>query len=516
MQTKLKSCIGLFLAFSLLFPVFGMAPNAVAEHSVTATTSASVKQGSSANCYVEIDSTESLAALDVTVHFDPNKVRISNVYNSVSCTLYDSVKNADSIQFSYLFDGKGAATKTRLFYFSYQVLSGAEIGDAYFDITIGEAYDSALGDVPVSGSRCKFTIAETVSTKTCSVSTQSSVSTSIGKEFTLHYQFSTYQIASGSVQISYDPDLFEIVDVKSGAFLSNKISDINPDLEGNLYLSFAATEYGTKRDLLSITFKTIQNKSETSKITFKANELCDLDLNPISCSDFVTTANVSFDKAYLGNAPKMGVSAKYNELEKKVMATISLDENSRLGAGDFAIQFNPKLLSYSSYQKEFNPDFFYVNEKESSDGVFKFSIISMEDIVFETPVITLIFDVIPSCEGKNTVIDLSGSMLADSLTNPIAFNFIDSELFLPSNHTYTNSHDPDCNECGYVRFTLGDADGDGVLSDWDGIAMARYLAGWDVEIPNPELLDLDGDGEITDWDGVLLDRTLAGWDIKIG
>lgn len=63
---------------------------------------------------------------------------------------------------------------------------------------------------------------------------------------------------------------------------------------------------------------------------------------------------------------------------------------------------------------------------------------------------------------------------------------------------------------------LGDIDGDGSISDWDGIVLARYLAGWDVEIPNPEALDLDSDGEITDWDGVLLDRILAGWDIKIG
>ena len=62
----------------------------------------------------------------------------------------------------------------------------------------------------------------------------------------------------------------------------------------------------------------------------------------------------------------------------------------------------------------------------------------------------------------------------------------------------------------------GDVDADGEITDWDGVILARYLAGWDVEISALEALDIDGDGEITDWDGVMLDRYLAGWNIQIG
>ena len=64
-------------------------------------------------------------------------------------------------------------------------------------------------------------------------------------------------------------------------------------------------------------------------------------------------------------------------------------------------------------------------------------------------------------------------------------------------------------------FARGDLDGDEEITDWDGVLLARYLAGWNVDISNVDALDIDGDGEITDWDGVLLDRYLAGWDIKI-
>ena len=66
------------------------------------------------------------------------------------------------------------------------------------------------------------------------------------------------------------------------------------------------------------------------------------------------------------------------------------------------------------------------------------------------------------------------------------------------------------------EYVPGDLDGDSELSDWDGVLLARYLAGWNVEIPTLDALDIDGDGEITDWDGVVLDRYLAGWNISIG
>lgn len=61
----------------------------------------------------------------------------------------------------------------------------------------------------------------------------------------------------------------------------------------------------------------------------------------------------------------------------------------------------------------------------------------------------------------------------------------------------------------------GDLDGDGEVTDWDGILLNRYLAGWSVSI-RTAAADVDGDGEVTDWDGILLDRYLAGWQVKLG
>ncbi len=61
---------------------------------------------------------------------------------------------------------------------------------------------------------------------------------------------------------------------------------------------------------------------------------------------------------------------------------------------------------------------------------------------------------------------------------------------------------------------VGDLDNDGEITDWDGVLLARYLAGWTVEAPDLSILDIDGDGEITDWDSVIFDRMLAGWSVN--
>lgn len=433
---KLKPFISLVCSVALLFSILCVPVAAVDGNSVTATTSTSIKQGGSGVCYVYIDSTESLAALDVAVHFDPTKIKINSVYNSVSCTLYDNVKNTDNVQFSYIFDGKGSASKTRLFYFNYQVLSNAEVGDTYFDVSIGEAYDSSLNDVTVSGSRTRLEITETVTTKSCTVSGSSSVSTSIEEEFSLNYRFSTYQIASGSVVITYDPQLFEVVEVTNGTFLGEKISDINTDLSGAIYLSFVGTKYITKYDILTIKFKTLKNTDETSEITFNATELYDLDLNAISCEEYKTTATVRFDDSYVGDAPKMTVSAEYDQSTDKVLATITLEENSVLGAGDFTLAFDPTMLKFVSYEKKFSPTFFNINDKEIADGLFKFSIISLEDIVTAENVIRVAFDVVDGCGERTAALSLHGNVTTDSLTNAILLNYIDGQVDLPQKHTY--------------------------------------------------------------------------------
>ena len=134
---------------------------------------------------------------------------------------------------------------------------------------------------------------------------------------------------------------------------------------------------------------------------------------------------------------------------------IKLEENSRLGAGDFVLRFDTDYFTYSSYSKGFSPTFFNVNDKAVSEGVLKFSIISLSDITTEETVLTVTFDTPAFCIDILTEFDIEGSGLSDSMTNPILINFVDSPLSIPGVGHDAVPHAaqaPTCTEVGWYAY----------------------------------------------------------------
>ena len=477
---KCKSFISLVCAVSLILSIICVPVAADDTNRVTAATGAAIVQGNSAYCYVDIDSAEGLASLDVSVYFDPAKVKVIGVYNSIGCTLYDNVTNTDNIRFSYIFDGQGAATKTRLFYFRYQVLENAEVGGSYFDIVVGEAYDSSLNEMAVSGSRCGFKISKATVSKDCYVYGSRSISTSIKQEFTLGYRLSTSEIASGTAVISYDPDLLEVVEVTNGAFLDGKIVDINKDLSGEIYISFVGTEYGIKTDFVSVTFRTVKNAAESSDIVFTAKELLDKNLDAYFCSGYTTKVNMTFDETYAGDSPAMRLDGSFSYDDMQITLAVCLEANSHLGAGDFVISFDPEFATYNSCTKGFEPSFFNINDKNTDSGELKFHIISLSDIVTEETVLTVVFDVKRPYSRETADFTLDGTGLTDSMTESILLNFIDESVWLEYKVTF-------CDE-------------DGTL-----LQSGMYHYGDTVNIPDPPAKESDAYGNYTfnGWDKVV-------------
>ena len=456
---KMRKVISAFLVLICIFTATALSTlstSAEGTRVVYGTTSTSVKQGSTGYLYVYLDDLTNLSALNVSVYYDAEKITVKNVYNQVSSMVNDIATGNGSVNASYIFDGKGTAKKTNLFYIRYQVNSDAEIGDTYFDIVVTEAYDSALNEMNFSGSRCAFEVAEKTVSKSCSISSTSTISTSVGDEFELSYSLSTHEIASGSMNIQYDPELFEVVSVTNGDFLTGKIADVNTALDGAISISFVSTEYQYVYDIIKVRFKTLKNVTETSDIKLVVTELYDLDLNLYSCKGYTTKANIVFDESYTEGAPSMVTSAEYLKDEGKIKVTVDLEKNSHLGAGDFVLSFDPNVLTFASYEKGFNPSFFSVNTKKTGEGIIKFSIISLSDIINAENVITVYFDVDDWCFNRLAAFTLSGSGLTDSMVNTIPLQFADASLTIAGlghDEIIIPAKAPTCNESGWEEYT---------------------------------------------------------------
>ena len=425
-----------FLLPSLFLPLsnpsYPIKANGDAIASVTIESNATVTKGSNYYAYVYISSLENIASLNISVHFNEEVLSINNTYNNVSCSLYDNSLNADYINYSYIFDvANNPSSKTSLFYFSYKIKEDTSISTSYFDVIIDEAIDSSLNDIDVDGSIFNFSIKdkETI-TKYCYVYSNGNISSKIEEEFELYYYFSTNQIASGSIQIIYDQELFEYVSLSKLGFFENKILDINASVKGVIYISFVGTSYSSTSELFKVKFKTIANKDISSSISFAASELYDLTLSPLKCNGYKSNINLSYDEQYDDSIARMSLSSSLDESNDILTLNINLSSSSFLGAGDFLLNFDVSHFTYLSSEKKFTPSFFNINDKEVGEGKLKFSIISLSDITEAVHVLEIKFNVLYTHDDIDIPFTISGSGLADSLTNPIKMNFVSLNQFV--------------------------------------------------------------------------------------
>ena len=434
---KNRKLLFVFLAIICFFSnfyLFTLSISAESERVVYASTSTAVQQGDYDYLYVYVDDLTDVSALNISIYYDTDKVTVVDAYNYVSATVYDINVLGACVNASYIFDGKGTNQRTNLFYVCYQVNSTAEIGGTYFDIVVTEAYDNSVNEIQFNGSRCGFEVTENANSKLCSISSASNVYTSVGEEFEISYILSTYQIASGTMVIQYDTELFEVISVTNGVFLDGKIVDVNA-LDGAIYLSFIGTSYQYNYDLISVRFKTLKNVDESSDIKMVVSELHDVDLNPYYCSGYTTKANITFDETYTEDAPSISVNATYNQTTDKIVATITLEKDSMLGAGDFTLNFDTDFMTFESAEKGFIPTFFVINDTKVSEGELQFYIISTGDITDKQILLTVTFDVKYACVDSLVDFEISGSGLTDALTNTIVLNFVDANVTIPLKHT---------------------------------------------------------------------------------
>jgi len=454
LHKKAKRAISLLCAVSMIFSLVVFPVNAVEENTLTAATSDTVTQGERESCRVGIASTAGLASLEITVKYDSAKVSINGIENSADCTSFDSVTEEECIRVTYAFDGEGEDVQTQLFSFEYQAADDAETGETYFEVTADAAYDTESNEVAVSGSRCVFSVEPKTppTPRSCSVYGIGAVSASVEEEFTVNYRLSTCEISSGAFVITYDPECLELLEVTNGGFLNGKTAEIVTDTAGSASVTFTAEEYSESTELLSVRFKTLKNADGESEIIVSANELCDLDLVPFECTGCTTEVAFASDGVYIEDAPSMSVGAVYDAETERVIATVKLDEGSRLGTGYFVVGFDPSVLSLASFEAGFAPDNFVINDKNKDEGIIKLLISSTEDIVDALTVITLTFDVTHPCEESLTFIALEGSGISDALTEEIKLNLIDGSATVPPRHTYSSDCDTVCDICNAERY----------------------------------------------------------------
>lgn len=375
------------------------------------------------------------------IYYDEEMVDIVSTNCISSSVLHDLSIGYGVINYSFLFDhSTQPSSESPLFSFDYSIEDNASIGDYFFDVIINEAYDEELQTMDVTSERMHFSVVEKqqephIVRSVEILSETSQYSVYMNDEFVVRYLLDDPEIASGSLTIIYEPEVIELISVLSGGYLSSAIFDYRIDESGIVHAAFIKIETGISNVLLELKFKCLINASSNSNIELSADELFDNELYPVLLADDTIVSVTTHYSSSFDPTPCLRMEWSFDYSIRQLSIVIKLDKNSHLGAGDFALTFDPNLFTLIGYEKLFSPTFFVVNDKQTQleNGVIKFSIISLSDIVDETRIIKFNFSYIKTSEGVGgsaLFIRISGA--TDSLTNPINLGAWGLSFFFPS------------------------------------------------------------------------------------
>ncbi len=456
-RKRTVSLASALLCLATLICVAAICSYADSGKKIYAEVSGAVEQGSYGYCYVYSDDLTDLASASISVMYDSDVIEITSYYNSLNAKMYDASSSDGELKYSYILSPASEASRTRLFYFRYRVKESAVVGKHTFDIVVYDTYASDRSPLDYSGSRCTYEVKEKPAARRCSVYSYSSISTSVLQEFELSYRLSVYDVAAGAFDILYDPEFFAFSSLTCGDMLlpdENLLVSANTANAGSISVSFAGVRQKSSNELITVRFKTKKNVDTVSEIEFRSKGFYDADRVQVICGGYKTKVSVNFDDEYTGDAPKLWLGSQYSS-DGDIELIAKLDAASRLGAGDFTIKFDPESLDYKSYETGFSPDYFGVNDKKASEGIIKFSILSLSDITDAQTVLKLKFSPRARCENTSVRVDITASGLSDSLTNKILLNLIGTSVNIEGgNHTKgiaqsnANDHWYNCTLCG--------------------------------------------------------------------
>lgn len=384
---------------------------------------ASLRQGGSSYGTISIDSLEGIKTLVVSAYFDTNVFNVDSYDNLTTTVFVDGYAGDGYVRFSYIFNEEPSAGSD-LFRYFFTVAEDAPVGDYHVDILVEEAYDINLESVQVNATSGTIHVDEAPLNKTASIVSNGPTQVSFGDEADISYSFSTHQIASGSLEWTYDDDALEFLGFTADDFLEGKIYDLAASA-GLVRLSFICNEYGSGLNIGTLAFAPKKNEEQDTSVSLFARELFDLELDPVNASNVEKPLHIAHNSAIVPYNADISLSTqRLPSYAKQIDIKVHLGANSHLGAGDFILTYDPEQLHYLSGTKRIATDFLNINDKKTNEGILKFSLISTTGIVQESDILSLSFDVLSMPESYHMDLGFSGSGLSDSLTEPIALRFL--------------------------------------------------------------------------------------------
>ena len=384
-----KRLFCLFLALALLLGAVPAQAGAAGTPTIRCGNETSPQQG---YVYfpVEAQALENLAALELTIYYDPQVLEFQ--YAEAGWLLSEQIVSIHQETGSVTLTAAsvtGISGDGSLMYMGFTVRSDCPPGRYPLVLAVGEAYDTGRNPVSIAARNGSVTVTEYAPSYSefrlgmepdrTTLAPGEIVTVTVNNAWWCSY-------ASFDLSVHYDASLFRLVSatVPEEFERQNAVYSLNTATDGLVRLSCACVNSLWEYNMLELKLQVREEAEGTTALTAEIRDVYDSSRFPYLPSSvqteltLISTETVELPRLWLeGDAPVIGETTR---------STLILGEGSGLAAADFELRYDPALLECLGVEPAGDTRFLVINP-DFSGGTIRFSFVEETGVTDEMPLV---------------------------------------------------------------------------------------------------------------------------------
>ena len=352
----------------------------------------SAQQQSYAHFSVEAEALQSLAALELTVYFDPQVLEFQ--YANAGWLLSGEIVS--------IHQGEGFVTLTAasiggingagtLLELAFTVRSDCPPGRYPLSLAVGEAYDTGRRPVSIAAKSGHITVTAYAPSYSefrlgltpdrTTLSPGEIVTVTVSNEWYCSY-------ASFDLSIHYDASMFRLVEVVLSEEFQrqNALCSLNTATEGLVHLTCACVNSLWEHNMLELRLEAKADAIGTTALTAEIRDVYDQNRFPYLPGSAQAELKVVPSQSI--RLPQLRLEGETPVIGEETVSTLTLDEGSGLAAADFELRYDPLLLECLAVEPASDAQFLLINPN-FADGTIRFSFVEEAGVTAEIPLVNI-------------------------------------------------------------------------------------------------------------------------------
>ena len=355
-------------------------------------TDVTAQQQSYAHFSVEAEELQNLAALELTIYFDPQvlEFQYANAGWLLSSEIV-SIHHGDGFVTLTAASIGGISGAGTLLELAFTVRADCPPGRYPLVPAVGEAYDTGRRPVSIAAKNGHITVTNYAPSYSefrlglepdrATLSPGEIVTVTVNNAW-------YYSYASFDLSIHYDASMFRLVEVVLSEEFQrqNALCSLNTATEGLVHLTCACVNSLWEHNMLALRLEAKEDAIGTTALTAEIRDVYDQSRFPYLPGSAQTELTVVPSQSV--RLPQLRLEGDTPVIGEETVTTLTLDEGSGLAAADFELRYDPQLLECLAVEPAADAQFLLINPN-FADGTIRFSFVEETGVTEEISLVNI-------------------------------------------------------------------------------------------------------------------------------